>query len=1245
MNTRLVGIVAASIVWAGVARAENQVWNDGGPNNNWSTNEANWGAGAVWTNGNSAIFSGNGGVSTGEVVDIAATVTVANVTFQTNGYVIADANKDGSLSVAGSPSVFTVVNASDTGTMSVSIGGSGGITKAGNGVLSLTTNSAYAGTTTVSAGVLRLARNQPNALGQVGGGNDTVVASGATLDFNGAYVSSSPQEKFTISGSGTDGKGVLINNGAGHVNVGIGAVTMLDDAVIGGSSRIDAYTIYANGHTLTKTGSGQLCVQNVATGTIVISSGQYTLLADNRGLGGTTPGDTYVYGTANLDSWNTMTVNERVFFNGGYVTQGNPNNQLFTLAGYMTLNSNVTFNTGSPTSGVEVAGYMDGNGGFTQAGNGWCYITGNTNTFSGPTIINSGKPLWIGKTVGGTGRLGSGAVTNYGTLYANSAVLGSGEVVNNAGGVLYLSPANLSAGRIVNAGGTVYGTSVVQTASSVVNSGTWQCYSGSFGSSIVTNANGGTLNLYTNVLTYGQLVNGGTLSLWKTMALPDPITFTGGSVYVNDLTNSLYMTGPITVNTSAAFGGSTSSLIEVSGKISGPGGIIRSGDGLCYITGDANDFTGPATINSGRSLWLGKTVGGTGSLGSGAVTNNGTLYANSAALGTGEVVNNSTLYLNPASLNAGRIVNTGAGTVYGTSIVQTVSSVVNSGTWQCYSGSFGSSIVTNASGGTLNLYTNVLTYGQFVNSGTLNILNPMTFTGAMTVNGGTVNFSAMSNTLVLAGPLTLSSNFSLNSVQTSVVELSGKISGPGGLTRSGDGLCFVTGDSNDYTGPTTVNAGKSLWVGKPAGEAAGRLGSGAITNNGALYFDSAGAYTNFNGINGYGVTAIRYGGQVIVSGGVSSNSDFHVANGSLTLTNGAIFSAYSQLTIANRADVKYVVAPTNCLLPTNVFATVTVNNGCALIVKSVTFGNGNDLPGGTMTGILNQVGGVVRTTGAAAEDNGVRLGHYPQARSFYNMMGGTLFVEGNWDLGCATDGEGWFNMTGGEVFTKRVMLNERDYDGGFGRLTVAGGTLNVGSLTGSSMAISNSITADLYARYLVEFGGAGGVVRAVTNLWIPASATLIGTGTNAITFDSQAWTITMTNKLSGTGGLNKAGSGTLVLSGNNTYSGGTAVKEGTLVPAGRFALPNGALTFGVAANGTCGVLHMTNDLSLTGLSVGVVNPEQLDKNQSYTVITYSGALSGSLGSASLPKPWYVYYDWSGNTVQLRAGAGTKIWLK
>ena len=954
MNIRLAGIIAAGALFASMmAQADTQTWNDSGPSGNWSTNEANWAGGAVWTNGNSAVFTGSGGL--GKTVDVAATVTVANVTFQTNGYVIADANNDGTLNVTGIPSMITVVNAGDTGTVSVSIGGSGGITKAGNGLLNLTTNNAYAGTTTVSAGVLRLARNQPNALGQVGGGNDTVVASGATLDFNGAYVSSSPQEKFTISGSGTDGRGVLINNGAGHVNVSIGAVTMLDDAIIGGSARIDAYTIYANGHTLTKTGSGQVCVQNVATGTIVISSGQYTLLADNRGLGGTTPGDTYVYGTANLDSWNTMTVNERIFFNGGYVTQGNPNNQLFTLAGNMTLNSNVTFNTGSPTSGVEVAGYMDGNSGFTQAGNGWCYVTGNTNTFSGPTIINSGKPLWVGKTVGGTGRLGSGAVTNNGILYANSAVLGSGEVVNNAGASLYLNPTNLSAGRIVNLG-TVYGTSVVQTASSVVNSGTWQCYSGSFGSSIVTNASAGTLNLYTNVLIYGQFINGGTLNILQPMTLSTPVTLNGGTIAVSS--NSLMLTGPVTVNGNTSISSTSTGAVEISVAITGTGGFTQNGDGPLYLTSDANTYSGPTTINGGKTLVVGKTLGATGSLGLGSVTNWGTLYANSERLCNGSVYNGGTLY------------------------------------W----------------------------------------------------NGGLLS------------------------------------------------------------------------------------GTGAIVNTSYLYIDRVGAFVSSNAFLGSGTTLLRNGGQMTVSGSVSSNAQFRIGMGTLTLTNGADFRCYQEMQVADKmvADMFYSTEPTN------VTAIINVSSGCVLSAQAITFGNGLF---GTATGILNQAGGLVRTTGTAAEGNGIRLGHYPAAYSVYNMMGGTLIVEKDWDLGCATDGSGWFNMTGGEVFTKRVMLNERDYDGGFGRLTVAGGVLNVGSLTGSSLAISNSITADLYARYLVEFGGAGGVVRAVTNLWIPASATLIGTGTNAITFDSQAWTITMTNKLSGTGGLSKTGSGTLVLSGSNAYSG------------------------------------------------------------------------------------------------------------
>jgi autotransporter-associated beta strand protein len=1035
----VVGLVLSgfALACAGTARAEEQVWNDAGPNNIWSASEANWAGGAVWTNGNSAVFAGGEGTLFGETVDIAAAVTAANVIFQTNGYVVADANKDGALSVVGSPSVFTVVNAGDTGTVSAAIGGSGGFVKAGNGTLNLTATNTYSGTTLVSNGTLRLAPGIQQGLGATGTGNETVVAAGATLDVNSAY-SGNVNEDFVIAGTGVNGIGALVNAGpTDYYNVGYRNLTLSGNAAIGVYRRFDmagngAFT--GNGYTLTKIGGAEMAISRAVNGSpIVINAGNYTI--QHASALGSTDYPTTLNG-GKLQAWGGYTIAERLYINGGTLSASGTGANTLGLAGNMTLNSNVTVQTDtSIMNAVELTGVMDGAGGFTRAGNGYVYVMGDANTYAGPTIVNGGSRLWVGKTVGGTGRLGSGVVTNNGTLYANSPVLGTGEVVNNAGASLYLNPPLLDSGSLVNKG-TVYGTSVLQTASGIVNSGTWNSYSGAFGTGSLTNS--GTLNLYTNVFTYGQFVNGGTLNLWLPMTFADPVTLNGGSVYVNGTSNTLYLTGPVTVSASAAFGGTASSVIE----------------------------------------------------------------------------------------------------------------------------------------------------------------------------------------------------------------LSGKISGPGGLTRSGDGLCFVTGDENDYTGPTIVNAGKSLWVGKPAGEAGGRLGAGAITNNGTLYFDSVGAYTNFNGINGTGVTAIRYGGQFIVSGGVSSNYNVHVANGMLTLTDGAIFSAYNEMTIANRQTVNYVVAPTNCLLPTNVFAVVTVNDGCALIVKSVTFGNGGDLTGGTMTGILNQVGGIVRTTGAAAEDNGVRLGHYPQTRSFYNMMGGTLIVENNYDLGCATDGQGWFNMTGGEVFATRVMLNERDNAGGYGRLTVAGGVLNIGTVNAAIGPATNAITADNTAPYLVEYGGAGGVIRAVTNIFLPLNAALFGTGANAITFDSANFAISLSGNLSGAGGLNKAGSGTLVLSGANTYGGATRILAGALTPASPAALPTGGtLLFGVSADGSSGKLSAPGDLSLAGIVVGVANPEALVKGTHYTVAAWGGERVGAFNQEALPEPWYVYYDAANKRAELRSEVGTLIRVK
>ena len=1036
MKAGLIGLAVAAFACA--AGAEDQVWNDGGADNVWSTNAANWDAGAMWTNGNSAVFAGAGGTLLGETIDIAATVTVANVTFLTNNYVIADTNADGSLSFVGGPSVIAVSHASDTAVIGAAIRG-GGFTKTGPGTLQLKGTNTYTGVTTVSAGTLKLNFNTPDALGAVGTGNHTVVADGATLDFNGCYVQVvnstffGRDEDLIVSGSGVGGLGALVNSGASIVNNGFRGLTLVGNTVIGGSGRIDLRStgVYCgNGYTLTKIGSCEFAVGCPVTNSpIIINDGIYTIQTD-AALGGSDYPTTLNGGK--LMSWASHTISERLIVNGGTISVNADKAYTFLLTGNITFNSNAVMQTEwSPTNTLELSGVIDGAAGFTCNGSGFIQISGGANTYSGPTTVNSGTRLRVGKTVGGTGKLGSGAVTNNGTLYANSAVLSAGGVVNK--GSLYLNPPTLSVGQIVNVSGTVYGTSVVQAARGVVNSGTWQCYSGSFGDSVFT----------------------------------------------------------------------------------------------------------------------------------------------------------------------------------------------------------------NASGGTLNLYTNVFTCGSFVNGGTVNILNPMILTNAVTFSGGTVYFGVMSNTLALTGPLTLNSTFALNSALASVIELSGKISGPGGLTRSGDGQCFVTCDSNDYTGPTIINGGKTLWVGI-AGLADGRLGSGAITNNGTLYFDSVGAYTNSNGINGSGITAIRYGGLITVNGGVSSISIFNVASGTLTLTNGAFFDVYGAMTVANRSEVNY--AP----IPTNVTAVVNVNEGCTLRVANVTFGNGNEPSGGTMTGILNQAGGIVRTTGTTAEGNGIRLGHYPAARSFYNMMGGTLIVGGDYDLGCATDGQGWFNMTGGEVFTTRVMLNERDnrtMPGGYGRLTVAGGVLNVGSLNASVGAITNAITVDPYAPYLVEYGGAGGIVRAVTNLYLPLDATLYGTGTNAVTFDTSSFATYQSGNLSGAGGLNKSGSGTLVLSGTNTYAGGTRILAGTVQLSATCVGPTGTVAFAVSTNGVGGVLASAGDLSLAGMTVAVANPESLDKSSNYTIASWSGSLTSPFGMSALPWPWYVNYDWAGKTAQLRAANGTVIRLR
>ena len=79
-------------------------------------------------------------------------------------------------------------------------------------------------------------------------------------------------------------------------------------------------------------------------------------------------------------------------------------------------------------------------------------------------------------------------------------------------------------------------------------------------------------------------------------------------------------------------------------------------------------------------------------------------------------------------------------------------------------------------------------------------------------------------------------------------DVGGKLAGTAGLTKRGSGTLIVDTD-NTYTGPTVIEAGV---VQLGLADAHGSLGSGPITNNGALVFNRTDVVTLSNTITGSG---------------------------------------------------------------------------------------------------------------------------------------------------------------------------------------------------------------------------------------------------------------------------------------------------------------------------------------------------------------------------------------------------------
>ena len=395
------------------------------------------------------------------------------------------------------------------------------------------------------------------------------------------------------------------------------------------------------------------------------------------------------------------------------------------------------------------------------------------------------------------------------------------------------------------------GTSL-PVASMTVNSATDYAFVGTgsiSGAGGITKSGTGTLTLSTlNDFTGPMILNGGVVAIDSLGDAGSPSSIGAASSAASNLVlngGTLRLTG-LQTNTNrsltlgASGGGlevvSASSSMQISGAVTGSGGLTKSGNGT-LILASANSYTGGTTIQGGTVYLAGATANSSG-LGSGAITfSNGTLtmanvQASETAAWNMVVPSGATGRLNAdgrCSLT-GSLSGDGTFTYYSPYVRSDLK-----GNWSAFTGQI--NLATDADGsemrvsntfgfGTaaLNLGANSYLYLNVTNSSpTLNI-GELTGDGTSGLSGGPTAGSTV--TWRIGGRNT-------NATYAGLIQNG---TGTTAITKSGSGIWTLTGACT-HTGATTVSAGTLRINGTTSGSAvtvqtgAAIGGSGSVTGN------------------------------------------------------------------------------------------------------------------------------------------------------------------------------------------------------------------------------------------------------------------------------------------------------------------------------------------------------------------------------------------------------------------------------
>ena len=760
---------------------------------------------------------------------------------------------------------------------------------------------------------------------------------------------------------------------------------------------------------------------------------------------------------------------------------------------------------------------------------------------------------------------------------------------------------------------------------------------GAGGAGLLQISNGGTVSAAATTI-----FNTGTLAIGSSLTLNSPLTINSGTV--RTLANTTFQNGA-TLGAGNAIFDSNGFNSMFSGAFVGPGGITKISLGTVTLSG-ANAYTGGTTINAGTlNVSADKNLGGASS---GLTFGGGTLQFGSAfslagtrpitlnGIGGGTIdTNGFDTTITQAITGVGRLSKTGAGTLTLTGAnTYSLGTTIGAGTLQIGSGGSTGDIVGNVINSASLVFdrSDTVTFGGRISGtgsvqqngkGTTTLSGANTYIGNTNVNVGTllVNGSLGTGSVDVASGATLGGTGTMAGPVT--IQNGGTLApgdAPGTLTvatltlNSGSILNYKLGTPNGVNDLVNVNGNLTL-AGKLNIMDLGGFGSGVYR-----LFNYTGSLTNIGlTLNSLpnGFTPSDFLVQTTRPSEVNllvSRSGFanQFWNGSFTSPDGTIHggSGTWNNSATNWTNVDATVsAPWQSGFSIFAGATGTVALGDNIRIGGMQFMTGGytiTAPGsqalvGSPSTIIRVDQGISATIGAPIVD-----GSSPAAIIKTDL--GTLILSGaNAYTGGTTINAGTLNVRA-----------DNNLGGASGGLTFGGGTLQFGS------------AFNLTGTRAITLNAGGG------------------------TINTNGFSTTISQAITGAGGLSKTGAGTLTLTGTNTYAGGTTITAGTLQLGNGGSLvgdvlDNGSLvfdradglTFGGAISGTGTVQQNgTGTTTLSGANTYIggtdFNAGILAVNSNSNLGTGVLRFNGGTLEALAAKGGII----SGKAVTLNAGGGT-----